>query len=34
MDTQALSINIGYLKEEGFMEPQTAGVDGGQVRFI
>ena len=34
MNAHALCVNVGYLKEEGFMEPQAACVNGGQVGFI
>ena len=34
MDTHPLSVDIGYLKEQGLMQPETAGVNGGQIGFI
>ena len=34
MNTFALRINIGYLKEQGLMEPKAAGVNGSQIGFI
>ncbi len=34
MNTFALSIDIGYLKEQGLMESEATGVNGVQIGFI
>jgi len=34
VNTHPLSVDIGYLKEQGFMQPETAGVNGSQVGFV
>ena len=34
MDLEALSVNIGDLKEEGFMEPKAQTIDRGEVDLI
>jgi hypothetical protein len=34
MDLEALAVNIGDLQGEGFMEPQSSAVDGGEVDLI
>ena len=34
MDAFSLSIDVGYLKEQGFMEPESAGINDSQIGFI
>jgi hypothetical protein len=34
MDVEALAGNVSDLEEEGFMEPQTQAIDGGQVDLV
>jgi hypothetical protein len=34
MDLKALAINVRDLEEEGFMEPETQAIDGGEVDLI
>ena len=34
MNAPAVRVDIGYLKEQGFMQPETAGVNGSQIGFV
>ena len=34
MDLEALAIDVGDLQEEGFMEPESQAIDGGEVDLV
>jgi len=34
MDLEALAINVGDLKGESFMEPESQAIDGGEVDLV
>ena len=34
MDDHTLRVNVGNLQVEGFMEPETEAIDGGEVDLV